>query len=303
MKFLTTFLTAILLSISTVRAEEVKIVALVNGEMISNQDIQNRINAFLLTSNIPLNDQTKNIIVQKVLHGAIDEKIKLQAAKKEGVNISDKEIDNAVRQFETNNKIPSGELKNILKKGKVNMSTFRDQIKSDLAWVRLVKKKTMNDGITQKELEKAMEEARHDLNEPKFMVSEIFIKKEKAKDLNILVNKLREDPRFDLYALQFSDSASASKGGSLGWINKEKLATPLEKALDKLKEGQVSNPVFLNNGYYILKLEKTFNPKKDKPQMPTQDEMRNFLTNQKMEDFAQKYLQDLRQNAVIELRN
>lgn len=303
MKFLTTFLTAILLSISTVRAEEVKIVALVNGEMISNQDIQNRINAFLLTSNIPLNDQTKNIIVQKVLHGAIDEKIKLQAAKKEGVNISDKEIDNAVRQFETNNKIPSGELKNILKKGKVNMGTFRDQIKSDLAWVRLVKKKTMNDGITQKELEKAMEEARHDLNEPKFMVSEIFIKKEKAKDLNILVNKLREDPRFDLYALQFSDSASASKGGSLGWINKEKLATPLEKALDKLKEGQVSDPVFLNNGYYILKLEKTFNPKKDKPQMPTQDEMRNFLTNQKMEDFAQKYLQDLRQNAVIELRN
>lgn len=303
MKFLTTFLTAILLSISTVRAEEVKIVALVNGEMISNQDIQNRINAFLLTSNIPLNDQTKNIIVQKVLHGAIDEKIKLQAAQKEGVNISDKEIDNAVRQFETNNKIPSGELKNILKKGKVNMSTFRDQIKSDLAWVRLVKKKTMNDGITQKELEKAMEEARHDLNEPKFMVSEIFIKKEKAKDLNILVNKLREDPRFDLYALQFSDSASASKGGSLGWINKEKLATPLEKALDKLKEGQVSDPVFLNNGYYILKLEKTFNPKKDKPQMPTQDEMRNFLTNQKMEDFAQKYLQDLRQNAVIELRN
>ena len=303
MKFLTTFLTAILLSISTVRAEEVKIVALVNGEMISNQDIQNRINAFLLTSNIPLNDQTKNIIVQKVLHGAIDEKIKLQAAQKEGVNISDKEIDNAVRQFETNNKIPSGELKNILKKGKVNMSTFRDQIKSDLAWVRLVKKKTMNDGITQKELEKAMEEARHDLNEPKFMVSEIFIKKEKAKDLNILVNKLREDPRFDLYALQFSDSASASKGGSLGWINKEKLATPLEKALDKLKEGQVSDPVFLNNGYYILKLEKTFNPKKDKTQMPTQDEMRNFLTNQKMEDFAQKYLQDLRQNAVIELRN
>lgn len=303
MKFLTTFLTAILLSASAVQAEEVKIVALVNGDMISNQDIQNRINAFLLTSNIPLNDQTKNIIVQKVLHGAIDEKIKLQAAKKEGVDISEKEIDNAVRQFETNNKIPSGELKNILKKGNVNMSTFRSQIKSDLAWVRLVKKKTMADGITQKELEEAMEEARHDLNEPKFMVSEIFIKKEKAKDLNILVNKLREDPRFDLYALQFSDSASASKGGSLGWINKEKLASPLEKALDKLKEGQVSDPVFLNNGYYILKLEKTFNPKKDKPQMPTQDEMRNFLTSQKMEDFAQKYLQDLRQNAVIELRN
>lgn len=303
MKFLTTFLTAILLSASAVQAEEVKIVALVNGDMISNQDIQNRINAFLLTSNIPLNDQTKNIIVQKVLHGAIDEKIKLQAAKKEGVDISEKEIDNAVRQFETNNKIPSGELKNILKKGNVNMSTFRSQIKSDLAWVRLVKKKNMADGITQKELEEAMEEARHDLNEPKFMVSEIFIKKEKAKDLNILVNKLREDPRFDLYALQFSDSASASKGGSLGWINKEKLASPLEKALDKLKEGQVSDPVFLNNGYYILKLEKTFNPKKDKPQMPTQDEMRNFLTSQKMEDFAQKYLQDLRQNAVIELRN
>ncbi len=303
MRFLTTFLIAIFLSIPAIRAEEVKIVALVNGEMISNQDIQNRINAFLLTSSIPLNDQTKNIIVQKVLHSAIDEKIKLQAAQKEGININEKELNAAIQQFESNNKIPTGELKNILKKGNVNMKTFKDQIKSDLAWVRLIKKKTLSEDITQKELEEAMSEAQHDLTEPKYMVSEIFIKKEKAKDLNILVGKLREDPRFDLYALQFSDSASASKGGNLGWINKERLAAPLEKALNKLKEGQVSDPVFLNNGYYILKLEKIFNPKTDKPQLPTEEEMRNFLTNKKMEDFSQKHLQDLRQSAVIELRN
>lgn len=118
-----------------------------------------------------------------------------------------------------------------------------------------------------------------------------------------MVNNLRQDNRFELYAMQFSDSASASNGGNLGWINEGKLPAPLEKAVKKLKPGQITDAVLLNDGYYILKLNQRFDPKKDKPVYPTEKEIRGFLSNQKMENFAQKYLQDLRQNAVIELRN
>ncbi len=298
-------LSSALLSVHNAQAaSSVKIVAVVNGDIISSQDIQNRINAFLMTTGIPMNDQTRNMINQRVIHAAVDEKIKLQAAEKNNIEVSDKDIDASIRTFEKNNKIPAGGLKNILKEAKVSMNSFRTQMKSDIAWLRLVRSKMRGEGtLTQKEIEKALADAKKDLSTPKYQVSEIFIKKEKAKDIQSLVNNLRQDNRFELYAMQFSDSASASNGGNLGWINEGKLPTPLEKAVKKLKPGQITDAVLLNDGYYILKLNQRFDPKKDKPVYPTEKEIRGFLSNQKMENFAQKYLQDLRQNAVIELRN
>ncbi len=298
-------LSSALLSVHNAQAaSSVKIVAVVNGDIISSQDIQNRINAFLMTTGIPMNDQTRNMINQRVIHAAVDEKIKLQAAEKNNIEVSDKDIDASIRTFEKNNKIPAGGLKNILKEAKVSMNSFRTQMKSDIAWLRLVRSKMRGEGtLTQKEIEKALADAKKDLSTPKYQVSEIFIKKEKAKDIQSLVNNLRQDNRFELYAMQFSDSASASNGGNLGWINEGKLPAPLEKAVKKLKPGQITDAVLLNDGYYILKLNQRFDPKKDKPVYPTEKEIRGFLSNQKMENFAQKYLQDLRQNAVIELRN
>ena len=285
-------------------SNSIKIVAVVNGDIISNQDIQNRINAFLMTTKIPLNDQTRNMIVQRVTHAAINEKIKLQAAEKNNIHISEKDIDASVANFEKNNRIPKGELKNILKQAKVSPDSFRSQMKSDLAWLRLLKNKMRGEGtITQKEIETALADAKKDLSTPKFQISEIFIKKEKAKDIQNLVDNLRNDNRFELYAMQFSDSPSASNGGNLGWINEGKLPAPLEKAAKKLSVGGISNAILLNDGYYILKLNQRFDPKKDKPVMPTEKEINTYLSNKKMETLAQKYLQDLRQKAVIELRN
>ena len=282
----------------------VKIAALVNGEIISNQDIQNRINSFLMTSQIPLNDQTKGMIVQKVIHSAIDEKIKLQAAEKDGITISEKDIDNAVANFEKSNKIPSGELKNILKEANVSQKSFREQMKADLAWVRFLRNKLRMEGnITQSEIENALAEARKDLNTPKYQISEIFVKKAKSKDIQDLVENLRKDPRFELYAMKFSDSPSAAKGGNLGWVNQGKLPEKLEETILGMKQGEISDAILLNDGYYIIRLNQTFDPRKDKPTMPNKEEIQNYLTNQKMETLAQKYLQDLRQKAVIEIRN
>ena len=286
------------------KAESLKIAAVVNDEIISTRDLQNRVNLFLMTTRIPLNPQTKNMIFGRVLNNAIEEKLKLQAATKEGITISPKELATSIQQFEKNNNISNGELKKILAQNKVDMDTFESQMKADMAWVRLVRRKMYSDAqVTQKELEKAMADAKTDLSTPKYFVSEIYIRKKDAKDLSVLVNNLRQDPRFELYAMQFSQSPTAANGGRLGWLNKGKLPEVIEKKLDKMHEGEISDPILYGEGYYIVRLDKTFDPKVDKPQMPTQNDMKKFLENQKMEEFSKKYLQDLHQKAVIELRN
>jgi len=70
-----------------------------------------------------------------------------------------------------------------------------------------------------------------------------------------------------------------------------------------MKTGDISDPIKVGNGYYILKLNQTFNPATDKLQIPTSKEIKALLENQKMEALSKKLLQDLRQKAVIEIRS
>ena len=105
-----------------------------------------------------------------------------------------------------------------------------------------------------------------------------------------------------LYAMQFSEGMSARNGGKLGWINKGQLAEPLEQALLKMKEGEVSNPINLGKDVYILKLEKVYVPGVDKAPSIDKEEIRQMLENKKMEEVAEKYIRDLRNKAIINRR-
>ena len=279
---------------------DVKIIAVVNGEMISSTDIEERAKAFVMNTRIPFNAETKKMIIAKVIQSAIDEKLKLQEAERQGIEISDKEIDASIQNFEQNNKIPAGQLKSLLAKEGVSMKVFREQMKSDLAWIRVIRRQLMAAGnITDKEIEESINQSAKDMMTPKYMVSEIVIKKENAKNLDDLVANLRRDPRFELYAAQFSESPSASNGGNLGWLNKGQLAEPLDNKVLAMKEGEVSDPIQIGNEFYILKLVQVYNPKRDKPKLPSKEEMKKFMENKKMEE----HLHNVRQRAVIELRN
>jgi len=284
---------------STVISAPLKIKALVNGEIISSDDFQNRVNLLLMNTGIPYNSQTKDMIHQRVLNSAVEEKLKLQEASKEGIFITDKEIEEQIKRYtQSNNLTPL-----MLKQANVSHKTIEEQLKSELAWLRVIRKKYYSEGtITQKEINKALESAQKDINIPKYFVAEIFIKKENAKNLSQLVNNLRNDNRFELYAMQFSESPSAANGGNLGWVNSGKLASTLETRLRTMKAGVVSHPLLIGEGYYILKLKQRFNPKTDKPPPPTENEIKTLLENQKMETLSKKLLQDIHQKAVIEIR-
>ena len=285
----------------TLYENKLKIYALVNGEVITSSDMQSRINAFILTTGIPYNAQTKTMITGKVLQSAIDEKLKIQEAEKNKIKISKKEIDKALAQFEQSNNMQKGQLKKILTDAKVSMKVWSTQIEADLAWHKLINQKGYNEvSISENDINKALEEIKKDQKKQKFMVSEIVIDKKDAKDLNQLVENLRNDPRFELYAMQFSQSPSAANGGRLGWIGKGKLPSVIEAAMLKLKDGDVSDPIAYGKDFYILKMEKIFNPAVDKPEVPSRQEVKSFLENKKLEEYSNRYIKNLRSRALIE---
>lgn len=285
----------------TLYGNKLKIFALVNGEVISSSDMQSRINAFILTTGIPYNAQTKKMITDRVLQGAIDEKLKLQEAKKNKIRVTSHEINKAVANFEKSVGMQPGELNKVLAEANVSMKVWATQIEADIAWKKLITNKGYSHvNVSESEINRAIDDVKKDMSEHKKMVSEIVISKKDAKEINSLVTTLRNDPRFELYATQFSQSPSAANGGRLGWVTKGKLPKVLEQALDNMKEGEVSSPIAYGNDYYILKLEKIFDPQRDAKNFPSKKDIKAYLQNKKLEEYSIKYMRDLRNRALIE---
>lgn len=289
--------------IMPMKSSLVKIVATVNGELVSSEDLDNRVRAFIMANQIPVNDNNRNVIYQQVLTATIDEKLKLQEAEKNGIKISEKEIDSAIAQFEKGNKIPQGKMKSILKEYNIAEDTFREQMKADLAWMRLVRQKSNAEGtVSEKEVQKELQNAKEDFAEEKYKLSEIFVgSKNAAAKAQEISEILQEDNRFEYYAFQYSESPTASAGGQLGWVNIKTLAQPLQQAVKGLKKNQISKPIKVGNDYYILRLEQIYKPEQNK-HMPSKEEVRTFLENQKLDTYATKYIQQLRQKAIVEFK-
>lgn len=299
-KILAVLLALTFLGINTAKADNIKIAALINGEIISNEDLSNQVNIFMLSSPIPLNSETRGMITRRVLAQTIEQKLKLQTAEKNGVQVSDKELEQQLKSWAQRNKI---NLDNLAAK-KIDKQALLDNLKAELAWVKFIRKKyyqTAN--ITQTEIDETIDEITKDMSIKKYQVLEIFIKKENAKDIDQLVERLREDPRFELYAARFSEAPSAANGGNLGWINSGKMLSALELRLSKMRIDEVSDAILVGDGYYILKLLQVFDPKDNKAFTPNKEEVRTLLENQKMEALSKKMLQETKQKAIIEIKN
>ncbi len=288
----------ILAGISTANAAAFKIAALVNGDIISNEDLSDQRAIFMLNSPIPYNEQTKNMINERVLAQTIEQKIKSQAIAKAGISVSDEEVNNQLKIWAQKNKLNISSLEK-----KINKTALAENIRTEIGWIKLIRRQFyQTSGLTQKEIDETIKEVTQDMSIKKYLVSEIFIKKENAKDIDGLVAKLREDPRFELYAAHFSEAPSAANGGNLGWINSGKMLSSLEMRLSKMKPGEVSDAILIGNGYYIVKLQQVFDPKQNPNFTPDQKEIKTLLENQKMEAISKKQLQDIKQTAIIEIK-
>ena len=281
-----------------------KIVALVNNEVISSRDLQSAVNMFVANTGMEYNSKTKDMINHRVMQSLIDEKLKINEAKKNGIVVSDSEILSGLKKFAASNNIPFEKLAPMLKNDGIDMTSLRTKMEADLAWQKLIGKKLGSlSQITPLEIKKEKEGIKKDLQKSRYLVSEIVIPAKNAKDIYSLVSVLREDPRFELYAMQFSESASASRGGDLGWVNKDNLDSKIAQKLDKMKIGDISDPVRIGSKYYIMKINAKYSPKTDKSTPPSDDDVLRYLQNKKADEFVNRYTQDIRNKAIIEIRD
>ncbi|MBA3536412.1 MAG: peptidylprolyl isomerase [Tatlockia sp.] len=120
------------------------------------------------------------------------------------------------------------------------------------------------------------------------------------KQVNNLYQQIKSGKDFTQMAKQYSlDSASAVKGGDLGWINPGELVPEFEKAMDALPVKQISKPIKSAFGWHLIEvLERK---KTDDSLAFKRQQVRQFLHQRKFTEVVQNWQQHLRTDAYVKI--
>jgi peptidyl-prolyl cis-trans isomerase SurA len=141
-------------------------------------------------------------------------------------------------------------------------NALRDQIRSEIVWRSLIQRRLQPSiEISNEEVEEVVTRMQSSQGNMQYRVSEIMLgvdsmleDEEVRRAAERLVEQLRQGASFTALARQFSQSATASVGGDLGWIEEGQLPEELADALGRMRPGQLDGPISTFGGYYILLL-------------------------------------------------
>jgi peptidyl-prolyl cis-trans isomerase D len=114
---------------------------------------------------------------------------------------------------------------------------------------------------------------------------------EKRKKAEEILEKAKKAKDFGSLARQYSESATASTGGDLGWIQEGTVIESVGKVLFSAKKGEVIGPVMGRNGLYIFKIE-DMTEEKLKPFEEVKNQIFEGLKQQKANNEASRMADD-----------
>lgn len=242
--------------------DESRIVAIINGQLLTQRDINNREKLFQLTAGINLSPDVMQHMRPQLIKQLITERLHIQEMLRRNVNISPEQIAKAIAGIEKQNNLPTNALRDKLSKDGVSLSTLIDQIRLQLGWGRVIQQELGSQTrITAKEVEQRETALKHEVGQPEYLINEIFIPVENARHpeqelqfTKTIIQQLRNGAAFPIVAAQFSQSQSALQGGALGWVQEDNLDPEVVSIARKMPIGAISNPIKVAGGYIIAML-------------------------------------------------
>jgi len=244
------------------RAVDDRIVAVVNDEVISSRDVENRIALFLVTGNLRDSPEIRRRLEPEVVSMLIDDSLKRQEARRLDIVVGREEIDRALSQVAQQIKVPPAQLAGVLAQRGVNLATLREQIETEIGWASTVRRLARDAGqVSEEAIDEELEERQVNAGKPELRIGEIFLpvdtpqNEENVHALAVqLIDSLRNGASFAGLARIFSQGAAALEGGDLGWIRPGQLDPQLEQVVFRMQPGQLAGPVRGPSGFHILAL-------------------------------------------------
>jgi peptidyl-prolyl cis-trans isomerase SurA len=312
-RLLTVIICFCLLTIAAVSSALAKqqegIAAVVNQGVVTMSDLNDRAELIAISSGLKPSKDMMEKLRPQVLNILIEEQIRLQEATRAAIKVEDKEIDEGFESIAKQNNIPAAEFAKMLKSHGINVGTMRDQIKSQLAWTKLVQKRIRpRVEVTDADIDSELDRIKEKIGKDQYLLGEILIplrsedKKADAEGFaRKLAEKLKVEPQaFPKAAKEFSAAPGAEKGGTIGWMMAGQMAEEIDAVLPTMAAGKIAGPIKTTSGYVILLLKEKRQLTVEK--LPSREDIMERVGMQRLERAAQRYFMDARSMAFIEKR-
>jgi peptidyl-prolyl cis-trans isomerase SurA len=241
-----------------------KATAIVNGEVITETDIDHRLALVVAAQNVRIPPEEMQRIRAQILRNLIDEALQIQAAQQRDVEVTQREVDQAFGRVAARSGPSGANFPAYLRSIGSSERSLKRQIHAEIAWTRLQQRYfSLQNNVSETEVQAILDRLNASRGTREFRVSEIFISAtpENATEAQAnaarIFQQIRAGASFPAYARQFSEASTAALGGDLGWVRAEQLPDVLAQTVAEMPVGSVSPPIPVPGGYSILALSDT----------------------------------------------
>jgi peptidyl-prolyl cis-trans isomerase SurA len=280
-----------------------RIVAVINTEVITQSELEEEVieAKHQARQRFTGSELTKRMrqIEYTGLNRMIERKLQIQIAKRRGIKVTDDDVKDAIARLkrlgESPNENDPKELASI-KDQLTAMRIINQQVRSSLL-------------VSDEEMRRFYDQHRERfLLPPEVRISQILIAlgagsemlqvREKARQVYAL---LKKGESFEELAGRYSQGQESRRGGSLGFVRVGDMLAQIQKAIQDLAPGQMSEPVASPLGMHIIRVDER-KPAQYRPFEEVQEDIRGAVFQQKSEDAYQAWIKDLKDQSYIEVR-
>lgn len=300
--FLCVWISLMPLSLEAARVTD-GIIAIVNKTVLTHTELQEAIQTeqeeIRKTFQGTERDRLLRQLKFKGLTRLIERTLQIQIAKERGHEVTDAELNLAMREFQKQGDSLDSSNPRVVK-----------NIKQQLTILKVIEREVQA-GIMVSEPEMKefynSQPTRFKLPD-EYSVSQILIRPrthEQPEDTQRRTEEihaaLQEGADFADLAERRSDGSEAIRGGDLGLVRQGEMELLLEDAIAKLNPGEITVPIETDNGFHILRLNER-QPPVIRPYDEVKQDVQAILAQQKSEDMYHRWIYELQNKAHIEVK-
>lgn len=239
-----------------------KATAIVNGEIITGTDVDQRLSLIVLANGGKIPTEELDRLRVQVLRNLIDETLQIQESKANKIEITPADVQSSYARVSQNFKRTPQQMTEYLTSVGSSERSIKRQIEGEIAWSRLLRRK-VEVNVSDAEVNSVLNRLKAARGTEEYNVNEIYLSAtpENAQEVfangRKIIDQVRQGGSFAAYARQFSEASTAVTGGSLGWVRAGQLPDALAKAVQEVAVGQIVGPIEVPGGFSILYLVDT----------------------------------------------
>lgn len=244
------------------------VAAVVNDDIISTYDLAQRMRLLIATSGVQPTQETLPQFQQEALVSLVDERLQFQELhrvekeQKMSLIAANEEVQEEVTGMAQQNNLKPAEFLAALRSQGIGSETLFDQIRAQMSWQRWIRGRYGSRlRVGEDQIKATQIRLTAAASKPQFEISEVFIDAGRAggqdaavKGAAQLVGQLQQGAPFAAVARQFSAAPTAATGGDAGWVTQGEMPPEVNAALEQLRPGQLSQPIPVKDGVYIIYL-------------------------------------------------